>query len=48
MSEMRNKNITIAMTQTQYDELKKRAENDRRPLAQFVGLVVVDYLEGKQ
>ena len=29
-------------------KIKEKADKDRRPLAQFVALVMVDYLEGKK
>lgn len=46
--EKKNKYITIATTETIYNQLKEKADKDRRPLAQFVALLVVDSMEWKK
>ena len=46
--EKKTKYITISTSEEIYNKLKEQAEKDRRPLAQFVGLLVVDSLEGKR
>ena len=44
--EKRKNNITIALTDAIYAKLKEQAEKERRPLAQYVALLVVDSMEG--
>lgn len=44
----RNQYITLAFSENDCKKLKEKADKERRPLAQFVWLVVVDYLEGKK
>jgi len=46
--EKRKNNITIAVSDCEYKKLKAKADKERRPLAQFVWLVISDYLEGKK
>lgn len=48
MNEKKTKTICFTLTESEYNELKERATADRRPLAQFVGLLVVDCLEAEK
>lgn len=42
----REKHITINLTAEQFQEIENRARQDRRKIADFVALLVVDQLEG--
>lgn len=46
--EKKTRYITFSICESDYNKLKEKAEKDRRPLAQFVALLVADSLEGKK
>lgn len=46
--EKRSQNITLAFSDNDYKKLKAKADKERRPLAQYVWLIVVDSMEGKK
>lgn len=46
--EKKTRYITFSISESDYNKLKEKADKDRRPLAQFVALLVVDSLEGKR
>lgn len=46
--EKKTRYITFSICESDYMKIKEKADKDRRPLAQFIALLVVDYLEGKK
>lgn len=44
MKEKKSRALTITLTESDYNKAKEQAEQERRPLAQLLGLVVSDYL----
>lgn len=46
--EKKTKYITFSISENDYIKIKEKADKDRRPLAQFVALLVVDSLGGKK
>ena len=46
--EKKTRYITFSISESDYNKLKEKAEKDRRPLAQFVALVVADWLQAEK